>query len=326
MNPFRIACALLLLLVASCLRRNPSTTASPPALNGCTHIEVRYPFGGLDYFFPDTLLQSEIFSMPEREYIRSLEVWVVKDAELIRRFAQDIAQGTYLGQEQGVLPSAVGIVCYRGSDRLTSFTLDGHLMITENGGRFTYPPGLPNLAVLEPAQIRPFKARWECGLHLTKLFSRGFTRRPEGLLYPDPNHWCDALVDNLRTRYLGYAIPSGNSGPAYSDVVILGMFACPSALRPADTDKSHPQGADANLPTQTVPTWTSDYAMNSNYGSESPGDAVLLFETKPGWNQHGGPRLFNFENHTPRGGLVLLKNGTVKFIRTEEELKQLRWK
>ncbi len=30
--------------------------------------------------------------------------------------------------------------------------------------------------------------------------------------------------------------------------------------------------------------------------------------------------------HNPKGGLVLLNDGTVKFIRTEEELKQLRWK
>jgi hypothetical protein len=65
-----------------------------------------------------------------------------------------------------------------------------------------------------------------------------------------------------------------------------------------------------------------------NAGSEpnSPGDMVLLFETKAGWNQHGGPELFTFDNHDPRGGCVLLNDGTVKFIRTEEELKQLRWK
>jgi hypothetical protein len=35
--------------------------------------------------------------------------------------------------------------------------------------------------------------------------------------------------------------------------------------------------------------------------------------------------LFVFDNHDPKGGLVFLNDGTVKFIRTEEELKQLRW-
>jgi hypothetical protein len=53
---------------------------------------------------------------------------------------------------------------------------------------------------------------------------------------------------------------------------------------------------------------------------------VLLFETKAGWNQHGGPELFTFENHHPRGGCVLLNDGTVRFIRTRAELRQLRWK
>jgi hypothetical protein len=36
--------------------------------------------------------------------------------------------------------------------------------------------------------------------------------------------------------------------------------------------------------------------------------------------------LFTFDNHEPRGGCVLLNDGTVKFVRTKEELAQLRWK
>jgi len=54
----------------------------------------------------------------------------------------------------------------------------------------------------------------------------------------------------------------------------------------------------------------------------------------------GSPELFTFDNHDPKGGCprlrggklvpaeagILLNDGTVKFIRTEEELQQLRWK
>ena len=68
------------------------------------------------------------------------------------------------------------------------------------------------------------------------------------------------------------------------------------------------------------------YAMNPDCHFASPPDMVLLFETTPGWNQHGGPELFTFDNHDPKGGCILLNDGTVKFIRTEEELMQLRWK
>ena len=66
--------------------------------------------------------------------------------------------------------------------------------------------------------------------------------------------------------------------------------------------------------------------MNADCTPESAADTVLLFETKAGWNQHGGPELFTFDNHDPKGGCVLLNDGTVKFIRTQKELKQLRWK
>ena len=68
------------------------------------------------------------------------------------------------------------------------------------------------------------------------------------------------------------------------------------------------------------------YAMNPNCEPNSAGDMVLLFETKAGWNQQGGPELFTFENHDPRGGCVLLRDGTVKFIRTDEALHTLHWK
>jgi len=40
----------------------------------------------------------------------------------------------------------------------------------------------------------------------------------------------------------------------------------------------------------------------------------------------GAQELFTFDNHAPRGGCVLLNDGTVKFIRTKEEFHQLRWK
>ena len=70
----------------------------------------------------------------------------------------------------------------------------------------------------------------------------------------------------------------------------------------------------------------SHYAMNPNCKPDSPDDMVLLFETKSGWNQNGGPELFNFDNHDPKGGCILLNDGTVKFIRTKEELNKLRWK
>ncbi|MCU0918237.1 MAG: hypothetical protein MUC88_27280, partial [Planctomycetes bacterium] len=97
------------------------------------------------------------------------------------------------------------------------------------------------------------------------------------------------------------------------DTSVRRWFVCPSVHAAADEN-------DAS--SQTTITWTSDYAMNSSCREDSPNDVVLLFESKAGWNQHGGPELFTFDNHDPKGGLVLLNDGAVKFIRTEEELRQ----
>ncbi|UCD48772.1 MAG: hypothetical protein JSW27_14705 [Phycisphaerales bacterium] len=51
----------------------------------------------------------------------------------------------------------------------------------------------------------------------------------------------------------------------------------------------------------------------------------MLFETEADRNQHGGAELFTFGNHDPKGGCVLLNDGTVKFTRTEAELAALCW-
>ncbi len=115
----------------------------------------------------------------------------------------------------------------------------------------------------------------------------GFPKRA-GSRYPQPDQWNDAIVPIWEQKY-----QSRWEG-----------FRCPG-----------------------VPEAKCTYAMNPNCEPNSPPDVVLLFEADAGWNRYGGPKLFSFEHHNPKGGCVLLNDHrTVKFIRTEEELKQLRWK
>jgi hypothetical protein len=111
--------------------------------------------------------------------------------------------------------------------------------------------------------------------------------------YPPAAQWCDAVVGILRNTWAPNAIPES----------VMRSFTCPAA----GEGRCH-------------------YAMNPDCRADSPPDTVLLFETEAGWNQHGGPELFTLDNHDPKGGLVLFNDGTVRFIRTEEELKALRWK
>ena len=66
------------------------------------------------------------------------------------------------------------------------------------------------------------------------------------------------------------------------------------------------------------------YAMNPNCQPNSPPDTVLLFETKPGWNQFGGPELLSFENHESKRCNILFNAGYVRSIK-HKDVNELNW-
>jgi len=176
---------------------------------------------------------------------------------------------------------------------MTYFTIIGGVIQTEDRHLFKNI-GLPSLAPFMEQirkQIQPFEFRAECAYNLNKIGEWWNRYLKDENADSDPSKWCDAIVQRIDKAY------------GSNKEEVKSLFACPGA---GETE------------------W--HYAMNSNCTPNSPPDTVLLFETKAGWNQHGGPELFTFDNHDPKGGCVLLNDGTVKFIRTEEELQQLRWK
>lgn len=67
------------------------------------------------------------------------------------------------------------------------------------------------------------------------------------------------------------------------------------------------------------------YAINPNCEPNSPLDVVLLFETKGGWNQFGGPELLAGERHIGKGCCILFNDTYVRFIK-KKRLNQLKWK
>jgi prepilin-type processing-associated H-X9-DG protein len=73
----------------------------------------------------------------------------------------------------------------------------------------------------------------------------------------------------------------------------------------------------------------SSYAMNAKVigwkRTKLPADVVLLFESKPGWNQVGGPELLSTENHKEEGCSVLFGDGHVEFVE-RKQLARLKWK
>jgi hypothetical protein len=328
----KLACVCLLLVAA--LPYLPTCHPKPPDLTTCTRLKVRYAVGALNYFFPDTSMQKEVLNEEEREYIRSYDRWTVTDQGQIKAFAQQVGQGTdprWLGVWALVAPLCSDppskIVGYQPWRRRVSFSVYGGSEITAGGYFFSYYPGHGlSLASLDPPRLKPLRARWDCGRHVSWLIYLSLCGGPPPVRpHFDPNHWCDTIVENARKNYTAAGIANEKKVRVYPDIYIAGVFTCPGIHACPDV-YDYRRVRESSASSQPVGIWISDYAMNPNCREDSPKDMVFLFESKPGWNQHGGPELFTFDNHDPKGGLVLLNDGKVKFIRTEEELKQLRWK
>lgn len=292
-------CAMLLLPLPSGCREEKqpaqSTEASPPELTGCTRIDVNYLPSAIESFFyhdRDKALLSET----ELAHLNSLGAISVDDPNRIDVFAKTVASGvpgeSLIGTSSGG-PYA-RLICYRGAQVIASLTVSHNVIATPDGLWLRYSgPNYhrwrgPLMGILLELtpDLRPLVLRQVCGNNLEYLSIEFKYYTKKEQVYPPPSQWCDSLV-----RYWN---SNDNSKR---------LLTCPS-----------------------VGGTECCFAMNPDCKPDSPPDTVLLFETQAGWNQHGGPTLFTFDHHDPRGGLVLLNDDTVKFIRTEEELKQLRWK
>lgn len=104
---------------------------------------------------------------------------------------------------------------------------------------------------------------------------------------PAAQKWCDVLLEQANTDELLFMCPVAEEGM------------CNFAL--------------------------NKYAVEA--GDDLPGDMVLLFESGPGWNQVGGPELFNAPHGSRRGngGNVVFAGGRARSV-SEDEFEELNWK
>jgi hypothetical protein len=282
---------------------HPAPVWSLPDLTGCTRIEIEYHPSTLEFFF--TKDTRTLLSPGEIQSVQSLDTIVLDDPESIATMAHEIA----LASDPRPLfrPRTANrfaqVTCYRNAEHLSSFvTQNGRSVETESGAEFNcYRIG--QTLVELTAQVRPFRKRIACAHKLSSLRRRFYLLPGEGKTYPQPSEWCDVFEKAMRA----YRPAEGfiEWTPKREERMrerIEERFRCPNMQE----GRCH-------------------YAMNPHCEPNSPADTVLLFETEAGWNQHGGPELFTFDNHDPRGGCVLLNDGSVRFIRTEEELHALRW-
>ncbi|HRS10362.1 MAG TPA: hypothetical protein P5242_04795 [Sedimentisphaerales bacterium] len=276
----------------------------PPDLHGCTRAELRYLPSVVDHFF-SMAKERRLLDAEELNYLKSLDSITVEDPATLATLARDVERAVYKGRSIGGGPprirEMIEIACYRDSELLASFIAHWNGLLTEAGEHFDNPGRNAMLTIMEEPvpQIRSLVLRQRCAAHLWRLHHYIFFYFQDTREYPSPEAWCDLLMEVHHRRN--------------TDDRIERFLVCPGAK--GDGGRCH-------------------YAMNPDCAPTSPPDTVLLFETTGGWNQHGGPELFTFDNHDPPGGCVMLNDAdldglrgpTVLFVRTREELQQLRWK
>ena len=272
----------------------------PPDLTGCTRVEIT----SFPSIWRRTGLTPSVLDADEKVYVESLSTVVIEDPSQIQVLAECLQAGSY-GEVRSSQERWGDVICYRGDEIVSSFADHGFAIRTQGGHGYRYSNNPIRLDEFAP-RLAPLRLRSRCGKNLWRIGWQIREWSHKESTWPAPDEWSDWVLQRI---IAGRGTPVADKSPAMKS--ILTRFACPSASE----GRCH-------------------YAMNPHCEPNSPPDTVLLFETKAGWNQHGGPELFTFEHHDPRGGCVLLKGGdltrrqrpTLKFIRTEEELHALRWK
>ncbi|NIM06745.1 MAG: hypothetical protein GTN65_14270, partial [Armatimonadetes bacterium] len=193
----------------------------------------------------------------EKEYLSSLKSIVLVDPNDIKVLAKEVASAEYLGVDPKPLRAAeyVQITGYVDSKPKVSFIIWATELRLKDGPVFHIFRNNRFSLCLEELrpQVQPFEWRMYCALRLQSLHRRMRDAADRGGIYPTPFQWCDAIEQYLRAL----------NHPENS---IKWAFSCPS-----------------------VREGRCNYAMNWDRRLGSPPDTVLLFEAKPGWNQHGGP-------------------------------------
>ena len=329
-------------------RTEPQYT--PPDITTCNRLEIQYEASLIEYFYPYESEQ-RLLNKEEANYLRSQKNIVIESTNSISCFSNELKQAKKaiggIVSEQ----SKAKVIGYHDSSRVISFIVyDDTTVENEKKQRIKYYNGLQSLRTLTH-QIHPLELRMHCAANVKRLWYRlrfyDQTEKnriqslsqfklddPNRVVTPIRTNDMDLDFEEISEEIVREIESRKKRTKDEKELYSIINFVYPSprnwcdameALYGWHTSEAYFSHMKAHV-CPGVSEGRSTYAMNPNCVPDSPSDMVLLFEAKAGWNQHGGPELFTFDNHDPKGGCVLLNDGTVKFIRTKEELKQLRWK
>jgi prepilin-type processing-associated H-X9-DG protein len=135
----------------------------------------------------------------------------------------------------------------------------------------------------------------------------------------DRGPFCGANLSDLGKAMLNYASDNDDQYPTaekWCDLLIAHCEVSPKQFV---------------CPLSDAKEGESSYTFNENLigkkFTEVPPDVVILFETKEGWNQFGGPEILTTGNHKYQGEggcNILFGDSHVSFVRTEQ-LGELKW-
>ena len=152
-----------------------------------------------------------------------------------------------------------------------------------------FVPCLMGILFPSLAHTRQLALRTHCAVNLNQIASMMLMYAHENdSKFPTADKWCELLIEHEGAK--------------------RSIFHCKASASPPHT---------------------CSYAMNKNIEnfdkeSDAPPDMVLLFETKPGWNQSGGPELLTTDNHHGQGYNIVFVDCHVEFVKTKD-LKNLKW-
>jgi len=251
----------------------------------CNRLEISYHPDTFSYWFKGASSR-RLLSDEEQQQIERLEKGIIRDPDRIMQFFDACSLMDYIDEGGAVIPY------------INYATVDCY---QEERLLASFKYVRPNILIDSDGRFNAYP--YDC--------LRSLDRTPE--LWP----FLARQECAVRIRSLGVSVKTLDTWPApnrWCDIVSQAFTRMDYTTSPAPL-----------LRFQCPSPGLSHYALNVQCRPDSPPDMVLLFETEPGWNKHGGPELFTFNNHNPTGGLVLLKNQAVKFIRTKEDLMKLRW-
>jgi len=183
--------------------------------------------------------------------------------------------------------------------------------------------GVPILKVIthNPPESQFRRARDHLQIHLHDRLQE-YAAEHENR-YPHADKWCDLLFpgSDLGQRLLFCPFAGDTGNYVTNDPNNVPDF--PGPMRITSDYYDHEKGERIYI---YEVSW-SHFALNPKAEPNSPGDVVLLFSTKGGWNQFGGPEILGTENYRKakhEGAYILFNSGRIEFVKPED-LGKLNW-